>query len=59
VTIATSVNDPLVPGTSMNPPSDMPEIEFHPVDSSRFALEDRYAEIGALTRSFLARVIPP
>jgi hypothetical protein len=57
--IATRANDPLFPGTRMMPPSDMPEIEFHPVNSGHFALEDRYAEIGALTRSFLARVMPP
>ena len=58
VMIATGVNDPLFPGTSMKPPADMPEIEFHPIDSGHFALEDHCAEIGALTRAFLARLIP-
>ena len=58
VMIATGVNDPLFPGASMKPPADMPEIEFHPIDGGHFALEDHCAEIGALTRSFLARVVP-
>jgi pimeloyl-ACP methyl ester carboxylesterase len=58
VMIATGVNDPLFPGASMKPPADMPEIEFHPIDSGHFALEDHCAEIGALTRDFLARVMP-
>jgi pimeloyl-ACP methyl ester carboxylesterase len=58
VMIATGVNDPLFPGSSMKPPADMPEIEFHPIDSGHFALEDHCAEIGGLTRGFLARVMP-
>lgn len=58
VMIATGVNDPLFPGASMKPPPDMAEIEFHSIDSGHFALEDRCAEIGSLTRSFLARVMP-
>jgi len=56
--IATGVNDPLFPGASMKPPADMSEIEFHPIDSGHFALEDHFTEIGALTRDFLARVMP-
>jgi len=58
VIIATGVNDPLFPGTSMKPPADMPDIEFHPIDSGHFALEDHCAEIGSLTRGFLERVMP-
>jgi pimeloyl-ACP methyl ester carboxylesterase len=58
VMIATGVNDPLFPGASMKPPADMPEIEFHPIDSGHFALEDHCAEIGSLTRGFLGRVMP-
>ena len=57
VMIATGVNDPLFPGASMKPPADMPEIEFHPIDSGHFALEDHCAEIGSLTRGFLGRVM--
>lgn len=57
VMIATGVNDPLFPGASMKPPSEMSGIEFHPIDSGHFALEDRYTEIGSLTRGFLKRVI--
>jgi pimeloyl-ACP methyl ester carboxylesterase len=56
VMIATGVNDPLFPGASVKPPADMPEIEFHPIDSGHFALEDHCAEIGSLTRDFLGRV---
>jgi pimeloyl-ACP methyl ester carboxylesterase len=56
--IATGVNDPLFPGASVKPPADMPEIEFHPIDSGHFALEDHCAEIGSLTRGFLQRVMP-
>jgi hypothetical protein len=58
VMIATGVNDPLFPGASMKPPADMPEIEFHSIDSGHFALEDHCAEIGRLTRGFLARAMP-
>jgi pimeloyl-ACP methyl ester carboxylesterase len=50
VMIATGINDPLFPGTSMKPPADMPQIEFHPIDSGHFALEDHCEELGALTR---------
>ena len=56
VMIATGVNDPLFPGSSMKPPTDMSGIEFHPFDSGHFALEDHCAEIGSLTRSFLDRI---
>ena len=57
VMIATGINDPLFPGARMKPPADMSEIEFHPIDSGHFALEDHCAEIGSLTRGFLDRVI--
>jgi len=56
VMIVPGINDPLFPGASMKAPADMPEIEFHPIDSGHFALEDHCAEIGSLTRSFLGRV---
>jgi len=55
--IATGVNDPHFPGVSMEPPADMQEIEFHPIDSGHFALEDHCEEIGSLTRGFLERVM--
>jgi hypothetical protein len=42
----------------MKPPADMAEIEFYSIDSGHFALEDHCAEIGRLTRGFLARVMP-
>lgn len=56
--IATGANDPLFPGASMKPPADMPEIEFHAIDSGHFALEDHCAQIGSLARTFLQRVMP-
>ena len=58
VMIATGVNDPLFPSASMKPPADMPEIEFHRIDSGHFAFEDHRAEIGSVTRGFLGRVMP-
>ena len=57
VMIATGINDPLFPGASMKPPADMLDIEFHPIDSGHFALEDHCADIGELVRGFLGRVI--
>ena len=54
--IATGVNDPLFPGSSMTPPADMAGIEFHGVDSGHFALEDKWQEIGGYTRAFFDRV---
>jgi pimeloyl-ACP methyl ester carboxylesterase len=58
VMIATGANDALFPGASMRPPVEMPGIEFHAIDSGHFALEDRYLEIGNLSRNFLAKVMP-
>ena len=55
VMIATGANDPLFPGDSVRPPADMPDIEFHLIDSGHFALEDHCAEIASLTRGFLDR----
>jgi hypothetical protein len=52
VMIATGAYDPFFPGPTMKPPADKPEIEFHPIDSDHFALEDHCAEIGLLTRRF-------
>ena len=42
--IATGINDPLFPGASMKPPADTSAIEFHPIDSGHFALEDHCDE---------------
>jgi pimeloyl-ACP methyl ester carboxylesterase len=58
VMIATGVNDLVFPGASMKPPADMSEIDFHPIDSGHFALEDHCAELGSLMRGFLRRVMP-
>ena len=54
VMIATGVNDPLFPGASMKPPADMPEIEFHPIDSGHFALEDFNGFIAERIRHFVS-----
>ena len=54
--VATGFNDPLFPGPSMTPPADLADLEFHAIDSGHFALEDKSAEIGALTLRFLDRV---
>ena len=56
VMIATGYNDPLFPGAKVKPPNDMPDLEFNAIDSGHFALEDKSAEIGALTLRFLDRV---
>src|SRR5262249_36663644 len=58
VMIATGANDPLFPGASVKPPADMSEVQFHLIASGPFAFEDHCAEIGQLTRVFLARVMP-
>jgi pimeloyl-ACP methyl ester carboxylesterase len=58
VMIASGINDPLFPGAAVKPPANTPEIEFHPIDSGHFALEDHCTEIGTLTRAFLQRVMP-
>ena len=57
VMIATGINDPLFPGASMKPPADMPDIEFNPIDSGHFALEDHCAEIGTLVHRFMGRTL--
>lgn len=59
VMVATGVNDPLFPGDTMKPPPTMPGIEFHPVDSGHFALEDKCDDIGAYTLNFFKRTMKP
>ena len=48
----------IFPGAIMRPPVEMRRIEFYPIDSGHFALEDSCSEIGGLTRDLLARVMP-
>ena len=37
--------------------TDLPEAEFHALDTGHFALEDKGVEIAALMRDFLDRTI--
>lgn len=37
---------------------DLPDAEFHALDTGHFALEEKGAEIGSLMRSFLDRTFP-
>jgi pimeloyl-ACP methyl ester carboxylesterase len=56
--VATGVNDEIFPGDSArNILNDLPEAEFHAVDSGHFALEDKGTEIGGLMRDFLDRTV--
>jgi hypothetical protein len=42
----------------MRPPAELTGIEFHPIDSGHFALEDMCSEIAALCRRYLQKVMP-
>jgi pimeloyl-ACP methyl ester carboxylesterase len=56
--VATGVNDEIFPGDgARNILNDLPEAEFHAVDSGHFALEDKGTEIGGLMREFLDRTV--
>jgi len=57
--IATGANDALFPEANMRHYlDDLPEAEFHALDTGHFALEDKGDEIAALMRDFLERVLP-
>jgi len=56
--IATGANDALFPEANMRHYlDDLPEAEFHALDTGHFALEDKGDEIAALMRDFLERVL--
>jgi len=56
--IATGANDALFPEANMRHYlDDLPETEFHALDTGHFALEDKGDEIAALMRDFLERVL--
>ncbi|MFF3751498.1 alpha/beta fold hydrolase [Streptomyces sp. NPDC002018] len=54
--IATGANDGVFPESAMRHfLDDLPDAEFHALDTGHFALEEKAAEIGSLMRSFLDR----
>src|SRR5262249_21748446 len=56
--IATGAKDPLFPEANMRHYlDDLPDAEFHALDTGHFALEDKGDEIAALMRDFLERVL--
>ena len=57
--IATGANDALFPEANMRHYlDDLPDAEFHALDTGHFALEDKCDEIAALMRDFLKRALP-
>jgi len=49
-------NDKIFPAEGAHPyKRDLPEVEFHLLDTGHFALEDKFDEMVALIRAFLAR----
>jgi pimeloyl-ACP methyl ester carboxylesterase len=57
--IATGANDPLFPEANMRHfLDDLPDAEFHALDTGHFALEDKGDEIAGLMRDFLKRAVP-
>jgi pimeloyl-ACP methyl ester carboxylesterase len=58
VLVATGANDEIFPGDVVrNILNDLPEAEFHAVDSGHFALEDKGPDIAELMRDFLGRTV--
>lgn len=56
--VATGANDEIFPENVMRQIlRDLPDAEFHALDSGHFALEDSGPEIAALMRDFLGRVL--
>jgi pimeloyl-ACP methyl ester carboxylesterase len=57
--VATGANDEIFPEEVMRKIlNDLPETEFHAIDSGHFALEDSCPDIADLMRDFLGRVLP-
>jgi len=58
--IATGAKDPLFPEANMRHYlDDLPDAEFHTLDTGHFALEDKGDEIATLMRDFLERALSP
>jgi len=54
--VATGANDEIFPEQLVRQIlTDQPNAEYHPLQTGHFALEDKPAEIAALTRDFLDR----
>jgi len=57
--IATGANDEIFPEANMRHYlTDLPDAEFHALDTGHCALEDKGDEIAGLMRDFLARALP-
>jgi pimeloyl-ACP methyl ester carboxylesterase len=57
--VATGANDEIFPEeVGRQILTDHPGVEYHALRTGHFALEDKAAEIAALMRDFLARVVP-
>jgi hypothetical protein len=57
--VATGANDEIFPEEVVRQVlTDHPDAEYHALQTGRFALEDKAAEIAALMRDFLARTVP-
>ena len=58
--IVWGANDKIFPAQGAHPyRRDLPDAEFHLLDTGHFALEDKGAEIAALMRDFLDRKVAP
>ena len=58
--VATGANDQVFPDEVVRQIlTDQPDAEYHALQTGHFALEDKAAEIAALMRDFLARIVPP
>ena len=57
--VATGANDEIFPEEVVRQIlTDLPDAEYHALQTGHFALEDKAAEIAALMRDFLARTVP-
>src|SRR5262245_20631253 len=57
--VATGANDEIFPEQAVRQIlTDLPDAEYHALQTGHFALEDKAAEIAALMRDFLARTVP-
>ena len=58
--VTAGINDEIFPGEVQRQIlTDLPEAEFHPLDTGHFALEEQAPEIARLMRDFLGRVLAP
>ena len=52
-------NDKIFPPTALSIKRDLPDVEFHLIDTGHFALEDKADEMVPLIRDFLSRKVVP